>query len=29
MLHFSRTMLQHPIALPEPIENIHLLLGYI
>lgn len=29
MLHFSQTMLQHLIVLPEPNENIHLLLGYI
>ena len=29
MLHYLQTMLQHPIVLPEPNENIHFLLGYI
>jgi hypothetical protein len=29
MLHYLQTMLQHPIVLPEPNENIHLLLGYM
>ncbi|WP_303330092.1 hypothetical protein, partial [Bacteroides acidifaciens] len=29
MLHYSPTMLQHPIVLPKPNENIHLLLGYM
>lgn len=29
MLHYLQMMLQHPIVLPKPNENIHFLLGYI